>query len=172
MPIHRSIDLSQVCAHLFPHDIPFGDEDMPMRTPDDICYSGYILPEVESIAFHEENKTTVVRWADGTKTVVRCGNGETWSEYSAFVAAVAKKIFGSTSAVRKLIEECDVKRAAERREAKKREERRKQDEAAARNKERRIRRMARELAEMKEAYELYLSESEGPGGDEEDGANG
>lgn len=128
------------------------DEEIPFT---DLCCSDYwLLPDVESIAFHKENKTTVVRWADGTKTVVRCGEGETFSEYSAFVAAVAKKIFGSTSAVKKLIEEFDLARVKAREEAERRAERERQDDAARRNRRRRVRRMARELQEYAEALSL------------------
>lgn len=47
---------------------------------------------------------TIVFWEDGTKTVVKC---ETWIEpdlYNAFCAALAKKIFGSSSHLKKVIE--------------------------------------------------------------------
>ncbi len=141
-------------------DVPFTEE----------MFVGYIVPEVKSIAFHEENKTTVVRWSDGTKTVVRCGEGENWSEYSAFVAALAKRMFGSTSAVKKIIDRCDLKKIAQRKEEAIRAERQRQDEAAKRNREKRIRRLAREMAEREEAYDLYVREKEGPQG--EDGADG
>jgi len=155
-------------------DVPFTEE----------IFVGYIVPEVKSIAFHEENKTTVVRWSDGTKTVVRCGEGENWSEYSAFVAALAKRMFGSTSAVKKIIDRCDLKKIAQRKEEAVRAERQRQDEAAKRNRENRIRRMAREMVERQEAFDLAREmadgkeaydfllprEMEGPQG--EDGANG
>ena len=141
-------------------DVPFTEE----------MFVGYIVPEVKSIAFHEENKTTVVRWSDGTKTVVRCGEGENWSEYSAFVAALAKRMFGSTSAVKKIIDRCDLKKIAQRKEEAVRAERQRQDEAAKRNREKRIRRLAREMAEREEAYDLYVREKEGHQG--EDGADG
>lgn len=46
---------------------------------------------------------TIVFWSDGTKTVVKCGYEEEFSEYTGFIAAVSKKVFGSTSAVKKII---------------------------------------------------------------------
>ena len=102
--------------------LPFCDEETCF------CVGGYLIPDIERLSFHPENRTTVVRWTDGTKTVVRCGEGETWSEYSAFVAAVAKKVFGSTSAIRKAIDFYDVKRQAERKEAQRLKERKNEEE--------------------------------------------
>lgn len=47
---------------------------------------------------------TIVFWKDGTKTVVKCAKGEPFSEYNGFAAALLKKVFGSNSAVKKLIQ--------------------------------------------------------------------
>ena len=47
---------------------------------------------------------TIVFWKDGTKTVVKCAKGEPFSEYNGFSAALLKKVFGSNSAVKKLIQ--------------------------------------------------------------------
>lgn len=47
---------------------------------------------------------TIVFWEDGTKTVVKCAKGEAFSEYNGFAAALLKKIFGSNSAVKKIIQ--------------------------------------------------------------------
>ena len=46
---------------------------------------------------------TIVFWKDGTKTVVKRCEDEPDSEYSAFVAAFAKKYYGSNSRIRKVI---------------------------------------------------------------------
>lgn len=51
---------------------------------------------------------TVVFWKDGTKTIVRCAKGDEYSVYSAFTAALAKKIFGSNSKLKKTIEKVTV----------------------------------------------------------------
>lgn len=48
---------------------------------------------------------TIVFWKDGTKTVVKCAAGTDPDLYSAFCAAVCKKIFGSNSHLKKVIEE-------------------------------------------------------------------
>ena len=47
---------------------------------------------------------TIVFWKDGTKTVVKCAKGEPFSEYNGFAAALLKKVFGSNSAVKKIIQ--------------------------------------------------------------------
>ena len=47
---------------------------------------------------------TIVMWEDGTKTVVKCAKGQEYDEYSGFVAALAKKIFGTTNHVKKVID--------------------------------------------------------------------
>lgn len=46
---------------------------------------------------------TIVFWEDGTKTVVKCAADENDNTYAAFTAALAIKIFGSNSAVKKLV---------------------------------------------------------------------
>lgn len=46
---------------------------------------------------------TIILWADGTKTIVSCGILDEFDPYAGFCAAVAKKLFGSTSKVKKII---------------------------------------------------------------------
>ena len=46
---------------------------------------------------------TIVLWEDGTKTIVGCSEGETYDEFDGFTAALAKKIYGSTCAVKREI---------------------------------------------------------------------
>lgn len=46
---------------------------------------------------------TVVFWKDGTKTVVKCAPETTPSDYDAFTAALAIKIFGNNSRLKKMI---------------------------------------------------------------------
>jgi hypothetical protein len=47
---------------------------------------------------------TIVFWNDGDKTVVKCSEGQEFEEYNGFVAALAKKMYGSTSKAKKIIE--------------------------------------------------------------------
>ena len=47
---------------------------------------------------------TIVFWDDDTKTVVRCSENDTYDEYSAFCAALAIRIYGTNSHLKKVIE--------------------------------------------------------------------
>lgn len=46
---------------------------------------------------------TIVFWGDGTKTVVKRAPDEPDNEYAAFTAALAIKIFGSNSKLKKIV---------------------------------------------------------------------
>ena len=46
-----------------------------------------------------------LQWADGTKTIVSCGAGDTYDYYAGFCAAVVKKLFGSTTHAKKVLGE-------------------------------------------------------------------
>lgn len=46
---------------------------------------------------------TIVFWGDGTKTMVRCSETETPDDYDAFTAALAIKVFGSNSKLKRVI---------------------------------------------------------------------
>lgn len=56
----------------------------------------------EKIIYHDA--ATIVYWADGTKTVVKCNENDEYSEYAGFVAAVAKKMYGGANAINRLID--------------------------------------------------------------------
>ena len=51
---------------------------------------------------------TCVVWKDGTKTVVNCADGDYYDEYAAFTAALAKKIYGNNTALKRMLEEKTV----------------------------------------------------------------
>jgi hypothetical protein len=51
----------------------------------------------------KSGNATIVFWKDGTKTVVKCGADETPDDYDAFTAALAIKIFGNNSRLKKVI---------------------------------------------------------------------
>ena len=57
---------------------------------------------VKEIIYHDA--ATIVYWTDGTKTVVKCNENDEYSEYSGFVAAVAKKMYGGANAINRLID--------------------------------------------------------------------
>lgn len=48
---------------------------------------------------------TIVFWTDGTKTVVKCCEEDEYNEYYGFLCALGKKMFGTNSHLKKLIDE-------------------------------------------------------------------
>ena len=53
------------------------------------------LPEIKNVKFN--GPATIVFWADGTKTVVKCQNGDNYSEEVGLAMCIIKKVFGNTS---------------------------------------------------------------------------
>ena len=62
------------------------EKNMQKFTPKKVIYSG---------------GKTIVIWPDNSKTIVSCGDGDQYDEYAGFCAALAKKIFGNTSAAKR-----------------------------------------------------------------------
>lgn len=53
----------------------------------------------------KSGNATIVFWKDDAKTVVKCGKDEVPDDYDAFTAALAIKIFGSNSKLKKVIQD-------------------------------------------------------------------
>lgn len=51
-----------------------------------------VVPEIERVIFHEP--ATIVFWNDGTKTVVKCMEGEEFDEEKGIAMAFMKKVCG------------------------------------------------------------------------------
>ena len=64
------------------------------------------IPDVERIIFNPP--ATIVFWEDGTKTVVKCMEGQPYEKYAGFAMACMKKMFGSTSRAKAIMNECDM----------------------------------------------------------------
>lgn len=64
---------------------------IPKCTPKPTNY----LPEIKNVKFN--GPATVVFWADGTKTVVKCQDGDDYSEEAGLAMCIVKKAFGNTS---------------------------------------------------------------------------
>ena len=82
-----------------PSELFCGIEDIPV--------SAYHLPAIDNVIFNESSGVTVVVWADGERTVVRCGEGETFDRYTGFMAAICKRMFGGTLTAKKLMNSKD-----------------------------------------------------------------
>ena len=74
---------------------------------EDIIFNGKLsnvsirtIPNVKRVVYN--NPATIIFWSDGTKTVVKCMDGEPFEKYAGFCAALAKKVFGSTSKAKKV----------------------------------------------------------------------
>lgn len=53
---------------------------------------------------------TIVFWADGTKTIVKRAEDETESDYNAFCAALGIKLYGSNSALKRIVERTETQK--------------------------------------------------------------
>ena len=64
---------------------------IPKCTPKPTKY----LPEIKNVKF--DGPATIVFWADGTKTVVKCQDGDYYSEEVGLAMCIVKKVFGNKS---------------------------------------------------------------------------
>lgn len=60
------------------------------------------------VKIRKDGPVTVVFWQDGTATSVRCGAGETYDDYVAFCAALAKKLFLSNNRIKRVLKNTPV----------------------------------------------------------------
>ena len=60
-----------------------------------------ILPAINRLIY--SGGKTIIIWGDGDKTIVSCGEGEDFDHYTGFCAAIVKKVFGSTTAAKKVM---------------------------------------------------------------------
>lgn len=60
----------------------------------------------------------IVFWRDGTKTIVRRGDGDPDSDYAAFTAALGIKVFGSNSQLKKIVSMVETQKPKKQKEQK------------------------------------------------------
>lgn len=74
-------------------------EDPDFEVDDEYCTDieppMWGIPDIRRVVF--SGPATIVFWEDNTKTVVKCMAGEKFEYYAGFAAACMKKMFGSTS---------------------------------------------------------------------------
>lgn len=51
--------------------------------------------KIENVIFNEEKQVTVVFWKDGTKTIVKCQPGDTFSKETGIAMAFMKRSYGN-----------------------------------------------------------------------------
>lgn len=56
---------------------------------------------------------TIVFWADGTKTIVKRAEDEEDNDYAAFTAALGIKLYGSNSALKRIVERTETQKPKE-----------------------------------------------------------
>ena len=126
-----------------------------------ILSGAYSLPEISQVIFNEASATTVLIWADGQKTVVRCGEGETFDRYTGFMAAICKRLFGGTTTAKKFMNSIDKQYQAKLKAEKEAEEKAKRIAAMDEAKKKADARRAKEDAMVMEAMvNHYLMEAE------------
>lgn len=77
--------------------------------------------KIEPKRILQNGPVTVVFWGDRTKTIVRRSENSADDPYSAFCAALAKKIYGNNSRVKKILEKKTVKAKAKEKKGEKKD---------------------------------------------------
>jgi len=117
----------------------------------------YTIPPIKRVIFSAD--ATIVIFADDTKEVSRCGSGEPYDRYTGFMACVCKKLFGSTTAAKKLMNQKDPDRQAAIKQAKLEAAREKADKEAAEQRQHKhdkaVKKQLEKLLIEEEAYDLY-----------------
>ena len=67
-----------------------------------------LRPDYLPVRILKSGIATIVFWQDGTKTVVKRGSDEPESDYAAFTAALGIKIFGSNSALKRIVSRAET----------------------------------------------------------------
>ena len=97
---------------------PFIDASVIKGGTLDTIQIGKMMPEPKKII--RSGEYTTVLWKDGTKTIVKRMPGSEDSDYAAFTAALAKKVYGTNSKVERIVAKTErVKTKAERKAEKK-----------------------------------------------------
>ena len=98
--------------HVYNFEIKNSYGEVPKVTID--CFhakdaqKGNVSKKVTPKNIFKNGLYTTVLWADGTKTIVKRGEDEPDDEYSAFTAALARKIYGTNSAVKRIVRMTEV----------------------------------------------------------------
>lgn len=68
------------------------------------------LPKIEDVIFN--GPATIVKWADGTKTVVKCCEGDTFDPEKGLAIAISKKALGDCKEIKKWTKKYEEEQAA------------------------------------------------------------
>lgn len=65
--------------------------------------AGVVMPKIKDVIFNEP--ATIVKWSDGSKTVVKCCEGDTFDPEKGLAMAISKKALGDLKEVKKRTKE-------------------------------------------------------------------
>jgi len=112
MPTGLSDYIDWICTDLLGNEI----KSIPTYSLTWTCDKPRSIPGIKQVIFNKEKGYTTVLWEDETSTVVHCGEGDHFERYFGFCTAVIKKLFGSTTAAKNLMEKYDLEKEKERKE--------------------------------------------------------
>lgn len=68
------------------------------------------IPEIVNYTYNSETGKTTIKWSDKTETTVVSENPDTADQYTGFVTAIAKRAMGNTSHVNNLFDKWAIKK--------------------------------------------------------------
>lgn len=83
--------------------VPMQALDMSVHEISEMLWMEAVRGEYTPKRILRHGPATIVFWGDGTKTVVKRAPDEPDNEYTAFTAALAIRIFGSNSKLKKIV---------------------------------------------------------------------
>ena len=69
------------------------------------------MPEIINYTYNSETGKTTIKWSDKTETTVVSENPETADQYTGFVTAIAKRATGNTSHINNLFDKWAIKKS-------------------------------------------------------------
>ena len=77
--------------------IPYLDNSEIRRAlgllPVPIASVAVMMPTIKKVIFHDP--ATIIIWRDGTKTVVKCGENDTYDREKGMAMAICKRLYGN-----------------------------------------------------------------------------
>lgn len=100
--------LSYICERQG-EEMPTGDfERLPLAINGDCIHYKPISDDIDVKNVIFNPPVTVVLWTDGTKTISRCSEDDSYEERTGFLVCVAKKLFGNGTRYRKVMKKFDI----------------------------------------------------------------
>ena len=95
-PTSCTFELENALFHIC-EELPYIYMNMSSMEPD------YLRECIKTVIYHKP--ATIVKWKDGTKTVVKCGKGETFDKEKGLMACIIKQLTGNTGRWNEIIKE-------------------------------------------------------------------